>query len=1372
MREAGRALVIFLIGFLLLPGPAASRSGVSQNQGRQEQEKLKERRLQARYEFEGRDEWTTPPLGYEGHFDRLVILSDDAIRAVQEYRGLETSLPAFAQKQKPGFLGDHYDYIVLFGLEAPPSGQPSNFYAGLTRARDPKDPQSRSFQDRLKDFILRDPKARLEPADVIKHALDAAHGNYPLAMLTAHNLLKEIAYVGREEVDVINQAQKPADQSRWPALWFGVSPWLGDFAGKLRGLRDSSVADKMGPWYHFFVPLAAEAWGSVEAAERMTAVEHGARKWKIFKNPDPEKREIDLIAIHVMKEIREARSLPLESRTGGQQPSSPGQPGEPAGKLLVQITDPLFPEKPLIFRTIRASTGVEPQRHTITFESGREVELRPGKYVVTVDPWGDETIDPQEAVVESRQTAFLHFILKPAFGFIDVAVTDGKTGRTLEGVDVAISGPRSTGPLVSPASFYAEPGSYRVIVPKSVVKGTYYRGKEVTAEVTAGKRTAVGMALEPYPPSPKPTTIRIQPGALELHPGDRIEITAEVYDQEGNSIAQAQVTWSSSAPAVALIDAAGEVSGIGRGKATITAACGDARAAIVAYVTSSIQLQSCRIINKPKSLPARGGVYFLKGEAIDTEGGTFDTGIRFSWQSSNNEVASVDPETGRVFTRIPGTFTVALLAASSDGSEARALEDIVVENSWVDVLVSGKVLKPDNSPAGGAQVQVAGGPVVLSGGQGRFTTLVGGGPHPEGAPIEVEAYLEGADGRAEGLIRDGFVRDVTVVLSENRSRPGPWQAPSMPQDRRQALIDQLNDWQKTLDCLLQGKKEYPNSWLDCNGNWTLRDRDVEIAHFQKLIADARGKLGLPAMHTPGEASSGAPGLRATSASANQAAVDFLSFLRFYGPSIWHTPPDRPEIRLEEGASPVPGSVLRTGQDSRVVALINRTTTATISENTRVRLPTAENRGGRKVFGIQAGHVDFSRPEGPPSFEDIVVTTPHGSLTPFGTVYRVEVDETETRVTVFEGEIHISGAYIIKDYGPGVESGKPSPQKEMDVRAGERVRLMGMASSSGTRPEVPRWIKNEEGAAGQELPDAGRDKQAARPGDALPSWAKPAGREKSEMPDSPSSGPRGTGPLGLPDPWNHPTVQQLMDRWVGEAIPPSRTPGLIMRYNVWAQPLSQAAQATSEPEHPADWTRFRYLWENRWRYDSINLCSLGAFIEKSIKGKSLEDCRKGNTAEAPFVWPGALAALAEVAERDWISGKPELRGKEVLIYFFPEPVSGAGLPQRAYMCLQQAQNRAERIEASHKAFIVVAAGESKDGRDPGEVWEILVEGYRFTFPVAVDRSGAVRRASLENGLLNASDSASFVGIVVDPNGKVIRRGTCETLFLGLEESKKR
>ncbi|MGZ5496704.1 MAG: Ig-like domain-containing protein, partial [Candidatus Aminicenantales bacterium] len=664
------------------------------------------------------------------------------------------------------------------------------------------------------------------PADVMKHALDSAHGNYPLAMLTAHNYLKEIAYVGREEMDSIGKAVKPADKAKWPAQWYGVSPWLGDAARKLRGLRDSRVPDKMGPWYHFFVSFAAEAWGSVEAAEEMTAWEHFFRRWKVF-TPDPEKCEVDLIAIHTMKEIRGEASRAGAGDPEGLQNLSTAPPPAVLGKLRVEATDPLFPDGPANYMSFRAETGSATGRYVFTFLGGREVEVPAGKYTISLydSPW--HTAGEREAVVEPGRTTQVDMVLVFVNGFLDVSVTDGKTGQELTGLDVAVSGPVSDGPFPAPVSLDFTPGSYRVIVPKSTVNGKLYREREMTAEVVAGRRTRVTMALTPYEGPPAAALIRITPGALELHPGDREELAAEVEDKDGAKIPGTSIVWTSSAPAVAGIDAAGEVTGVSAGKALITAASGGAKASIVVQVLSMIQLQSCRITNTPRSLPARGGTFLLKGAAYDTDGRPIEAGLRFSWASHNIEVATVDTETGRIMTQKPGSFTVSLVAAAGDGTEDSAMEDIVVESAWADVLVDGRVLKPDGSPAAGALVGAGGGPVVMSDGSGDYTVLAGGGPHKEGGTIPIQASLDGASGRASGRVQDGFVRGVTIVL-EPAAPPASVAAAAgnkpktLTAEERQARLDRIKEWQKALDCLLEGKRKSPDAWLDCNGNYTMR----------------------------------------------------------------------------------------------------------------------------------------------------------------------------------------------------------------------------------------------------------------------------------------------------------------------------------------------------------------------------------------------------------------------------------------------------------------------------------------------------------------------------------------------------------------------
>ena len=88
-------------------------------------------------------------------------------------------------------------------------------------------------------------------------------------------------------------------------------------------------------------------------------------------------------------------------------------------------------------------------------------------------------------------------------------------------------------------------------------------------------------AAEPTSPPPDPpraTTVAVSPAADTLVAGDTLRLAAEALDANGNTIAGAAFTWSSSDASVATVDASGLVRGIAEGTATITAAAGEARA--------------------------------------------------------------------------------------------------------------------------------------------------------------------------------------------------------------------------------------------------------------------------------------------------------------------------------------------------------------------------------------------------------------------------------------------------------------------------------------------------------------------------------------------------------------------------------------------------------------------------------------------------------------------------------------------------------------------------------------------------------------------------------------------------------------------------
>jgi hypothetical protein len=74
-----------------------------------------------------------------------------------------------------------------------------------------------------------------------------------------------------------------------------------------------------------------------------------------------------------------------------------------------------------------------------------------------------------------------------------------------------------------------------------------------------------------------PTTLTLDAGTVSFTAiGQTRKLAASVTDQDGGSIASPAITWTSSNTAVAAVDAAGVVSAVGNGSATITAAAGAA----------------------------------------------------------------------------------------------------------------------------------------------------------------------------------------------------------------------------------------------------------------------------------------------------------------------------------------------------------------------------------------------------------------------------------------------------------------------------------------------------------------------------------------------------------------------------------------------------------------------------------------------------------------------------------------------------------------------------------------------------------------------------------------------------------------------------
>jgi len=72
----------------------------------------------------------------------------------------------------------------------------------------------------------------------------------------------------------------------------------------------------------------------------------------------------------------------------------------------------------------------------------------------------------------------------------------------------------------------------------------------------------------------QPSLLTVEPSSVSVEGGSTFQLTATVYDQNGNVVAGATVSWASDDTGVATVDASGLVTGVDTGICTITATYG------------------------------------------------------------------------------------------------------------------------------------------------------------------------------------------------------------------------------------------------------------------------------------------------------------------------------------------------------------------------------------------------------------------------------------------------------------------------------------------------------------------------------------------------------------------------------------------------------------------------------------------------------------------------------------------------------------------------------------------------------------------------------------------------------------------------------
>jgi hypothetical protein len=171
-------------------------------------------------------------------------------------------------------------------------------------------------------------------------------------------------------------------------------------------------------------------------------------------------------------------------------------------------------------------------------------------------------------------------------------------------------------------------------------------------------------------------SVTVTPNAPTVKVGAAATLAATLKDDQGSVLNGRSVTWSSSAPTIATIDAAsGVVTGVATGTATMTATSegktGSTTVTVSAAVKPVDQILLAPVLDTIEAFSSE-----MIGRILKDADGNVLTNREIRWTSSNPAVASIDPVTGMLTGVDRGTVTV---TATSEGKTATVTRVVVIK---------------------------------------------------------------------------------------------------------------------------------------------------------------------------------------------------------------------------------------------------------------------------------------------------------------------------------------------------------------------------------------------------------------------------------------------------------------------------------------------------------------------------------------------------------------------------------------------------------------------------------------------------------------------------------------------------------------------
>jgi uncharacterized protein YjdB len=190
-------------------------------------------------------------------------------------------------------------------------------------------------------------------------------------------------------------------------------------------------------------------------------------------------------------------------------------------------------------------------------------------------------------------------------------------------------------------------------------------------------------------PDNRVTVVSIDPPSASIAVGANLTLRATALNASGREVAGQTFTWSSSAPAVVSVTAAGVATGVAAGTATITATTsGISGTSSVNVTPSAADTVVASVTLTPATATVAIGTTVTLGAAAFNAAGAAITGRTFAWTTADATIATVG-SSGVVTGVAAGSTTI---TASTAGKSANAA--ITVSATGGDSTVASVVISP------------------------------------------------------------------------------------------------------------------------------------------------------------------------------------------------------------------------------------------------------------------------------------------------------------------------------------------------------------------------------------------------------------------------------------------------------------------------------------------------------------------------------------------------------------------------------------------------------------------------------------------------------------------------------------------------------